>query len=88
MVEIADEKDDKKTMENDKIRWLYLIFSPQYLILSLDNLAKSNGFWMFKVAWSSIWTIFYTNKPRKSCRNNLKNFLYLDENVSLFGIRF
>ena len=38
MVEVAGEKDDQKTIEkNDKIRWLYLI-------LSLDDLAKSNGF--------------------------------------------
>ena len=29
--------------------------------------------------------IFYTNKPQKSRRNNFVNFLYLDENMSLFG---
>ena len=49
MVEIAGEKDDRKNnwKKNDKIRWLYLILSRRYLILSFDDLAKSNGSWIF-----------------------------------------
>ena len=47
MVEIAGEKDDQKTMEKMTNLGDYLILSPQYLILSLDDLAKSNGFWIF-----------------------------------------